>query len=286
MEYRRFGSTDMELSSMGLGGLLARFEGVKGHPPPEEKRAIYLRADELGVNLFDMGYGDEIHIPDELKGPSSQRYFSFKAKGGAPSAAELAGVVEGQLANLRREAIDILRIHHRSYTQEPGLAEAIQGLKEAGKVRALCLIRHYLADQEAYLEQGPVEQADADLVIYNYVCRWQQRGIGQAQRAGKGVLVMKVLGGQWLDWADKTRPDWVGADDEELVRRAPLGEAMRSNLPLVHPVSVGPWHRLDPEGGRPTTDRALQWVLGNEGVSSALVAVASVAELEELLGAG
>ena len=55
VEYRRFGQTDMELSTIGLGGLLARYEGVNGHPPPEEKRRIYLRAAELGVNLFDMG---------------------------------------------------------------------------------------------------------------------------------------------------------------------------------------------------------------------------------------
>ena len=52
---------------LGLGGLLARYEGALGHPPPEEKRRIYLRAAELGINLFDMGYGDEVHIP-ELEG--------------------------------------------------------------------------------------------------------------------------------------------------------------------------------------------------------------------------
>ena len=283
MEYRRFGRTDMLLSTMGLGGLLARFEGVKGHPPPEEKRAIYLRADELGVNLFDMGYGDEVHIPAELKGPSPRRFFSLKAKGGAPSPGELEEVVDGHLTNIRREAIDILRIHHRNYIEEPGLPEAIARLKKAGKVRALCLIRHYLADQEAYLERGPLDDADADLVIYNYVCRWQEGGIERGRQAGKGVLIMKVLGGQWLDWADKTRPDWVGAHADELVRRAPLGESIRAQLPLVHPVSVGPWHRLAAGPGRPRTGQALQWVLGNEGVSSALVAVASVAELEEVL---
>ena len=58
MELRAFGSTDLWLSVMGLGGLLTRCEGVSGHPPPEGKRRIYLRAAELGINLFDMGYGD------------------------------------------------------------------------------------------------------------------------------------------------------------------------------------------------------------------------------------
>ena len=34
MEYRRFGKTDMELSTIALGGLLAHYEGFSGHPPP------------------------------------------------------------------------------------------------------------------------------------------------------------------------------------------------------------------------------------------------------------
>lgn len=79
MEYRRFGQTGMRLSVVGLGGLLAHYEGVCGHPSPEEKRRIYLRANELGINLFDMGYGDKVHIPEELKGNKEGRYFSLKA---------------------------------------------------------------------------------------------------------------------------------------------------------------------------------------------------------------
>ncbi len=34
MEYRRFGRTDLELSTIALGGLLAHYEGFVGHPPP------------------------------------------------------------------------------------------------------------------------------------------------------------------------------------------------------------------------------------------------------------
>ena len=50
-----------------------------------------------------MGYGDEVYIPDELKGPDDERYFSLKAKGGAPGAGELEAIVDDNLRNLRRE---------------------------------------------------------------------------------------------------------------------------------------------------------------------------------------
>jgi aryl-alcohol dehydrogenase-like predicted oxidoreductase len=283
MEYRQFGQTGMRLSVIGLGGLLARYEGACGHPPPEEKHAIYLRAAELGINLFDMGYGDEVHIPDELKGNAENRYFSLKV--GAPRAGDLEGLVDKHLLNLRRDAIDILRVHQYAYLQDEPLAERIAALKQQGKVRALCLIRHYQTDQKAYAEDGPEADADADLVIYNYVCRWQEPGIRQSGKAGKGVLIMKALGGQWIGWNDQTRTDWTYATKETVIQLAPRGEAMRPDLELVYPIVAGPWYKLARAGELiPRTERAIQWVLVNRGVSSVLVAVASVEELEEALG--
>ncbi len=283
MEYRKFGKIGIKLSIMGLGGLLAHYEGVCGHPPPDEKRRIYLRAAELGINLFDMGYGDEIHIPEELKGPGENRHFSLKV--GAPRAEDLEGLVEKHLRNISRDTIDILRVHHYAYVQDNQLAERIVDLRRVGKVRSLCLIRHFRADQEAYTERGPEPEADADLVIYNYVCRWQAPGIELSAQAGKGVLIMKALGSQWLSWEDKTRTDWTQATKETIVKLSPRGEGIRSDLDLAHPIMAGPWRELaDPGEDIPRTARALRWVLENKGVNSVLVAVASVKELEETLG--
>ena len=72
MEYREFGQKGMRLSVVALGGLLAHYwEGESMHPPPEEKRRIYLRAAELGINLFDMGYGDEVQRGSSIKALAS-----------------------------------------------------------------------------------------------------------------------------------------------------------------------------------------------------------------------
>lgn len=283
MERRRYGTTDLRLSVLGLGGLLARYEAVQGHPPPEVKRSIYLRAAQLGINLFDTGYGDEVHIPDELKGPDDERYFSLKV--GAPDPATLAAVVERHLRHLRRERIDILRVHHGAWRERADLRDAIDALRAAGKVRTLCLIRHYAADQQAYAGTGPEPQAEGDLVIYNYVCRGQESGLVRARAMGKGVLIMKALGGQWLPWEAQTRTDWSRAGAEEIVRLAPRGEGMRADLDLVHPIVNGPWHELCQPGETvPPTHRAIRWVQGNPAVASVLVAFASVAELEEGVG--
>ena len=283
MEYREFGKTGMRLSTVGLGGLLAHYwEGEAGHPPPEEKRRIYLRAAESGINLFDMGYGDEVHIPEELKSPGENRYFSLKV--GGPPAEELEGIVDKHLANLRRDAIDILRVHHCSYVEDEKLAARIAGLKQAGKVRSLCLIRHFQEDQEAYAQRGPEKEADADLVIYNYVCRGQEPGIEQSAKAGKGVLIMKALGGQYLSWEHKIETNWTEETEEAIVRLSPLGERIRHELDLVYSFTAGPWRKLYGPGEHiPPTGPAVSWVLQNKNVTCALVAVASIPELEAVL---
>ena len=217
-----------------------------------------------------------------LKGYTQDRYFSLKV--GSPRAADLEGIVDKHLVNLRRDAIDILRVHYYAYMEDTRLRARIAALKQSGKVRSLCLIRHFQADQEAYAMRGPEREADADLVIYNYVCRGQAPGIEYATKAGKGVLVMKALGGQYLSWEHKNCTDWTEATEETLVQLSPLGESIRSELELVYSFTAGPWHELAEPGERMArTGAAVSWVLQNLAVSSTLVAVASVTELEAVL---
>ena len=95
---------------------------------------------------------------------------------------------------------------------------------------------------------------------------------------------MKALGGQYLSWQHKTGTDWTKATEETLVQLSPLGESMRSELPLVYSFTAGPWSELvESKEKISPTGKALSWVLENQGVSSVLVAVASVAELEAVL---
>ena len=166
------------------------------------------------------------------------------------------------------------------------LANRIVDLKQAGKVRSLCMIRHTLADQKAYAKHGPEPDSDADLVIYNYVCRWQETGLEQSHKMGQGVLIMKALGGQWISWLDKTQTDWQKTTPDEIIGLSPRGKGIRSELGLIYPIVAGPWHELSESGktGVPTS-KALSWVLKNKAVNSVLVAVASVDELEETLAA-
>ena len=60
---------------------------------------------------------------------------------------------------------------------------------------------------------------------------------------------------------------------------------MRRDIELVLPIVSGPWMELAGPGKEaPSTSRAIEWIQQNPGVSSVLVAVASVDELEEAVG--
>ena len=96
---------------------------------------------------------------------------------------------------------------------------------------------------------------------------------------------MKALGGGYLSWEDKARTDWTGGTLDTLVQVSPLGEEAVRGETLVYAFTAGPWHELaGPEERIPRTDAAVRWVLKNQTVSSVLVGVASVEELEETLG--
>ena len=140
-------------------------------------------------------------------------------------------------------------MHHPDYRESPGLAERIEELKQAGKVRSLCLIRHYLEGQRDYAANGPDPDADADLVIYNYVCRWQEPGLRKSLEAGTGVLIMKSLGGQWISWEDKAATDWEAADESRVIELSPRGrEYPRGAAPGISH-RPGPLARAGRAGG-------------------------------------
>ena len=171
MELRRFGSTDMELSVLGLGGLLARYEGALGHPPPEEKRRIYLRAAELGINLFDTAadYSDSEAILGRALTDTPRDQYFVATKFSPTTEADQGGSIiapqqviescERSLKRLRIEEIDVFQFHgvlpenYRECIDQ--LFPAAERLKTQGKIRFIGVTEAFIPDpQHAMLKQA------------------------------------------------------------------------------------------------------------------------------------
>ncbi len=150
MEYRSLGSTDLEVSSLGLGSaqLGIRYGADPVEPPPaSDSIRLLRRAAELGINYFDTApaYGDIEPVLGEALEPIRPRpvigtKLSISDQDGPFTGDELrnrlSASVDESLRKLRLECIDLMQIHSvlpPFVTDE--LLETMDGISNSGRVR-------------------------------------------------------------------------------------------------------------------------------------------------------
>ncbi len=261
----------------------------------ETKRAVG-RAVDLGINVFDTAdvysLGESERCLAAALGPRRHEAF-IVTKGGVrwelpPGAARarcwfdsspeyLRGALEGSLRRLDVAAIPLYLLH----APDPAVPlerslEAVLRLKDAGKIRAVGLsnfglpgIRRAaeLADIAAVqLRYNLLERApEAELLPW---CR--ERGIGVL---AYGPLAEGLLAGKY---SESSR---FGADD----RRSRLphfrGDAFRQNLARAARV-----RQVADAKAKSPVQVAVNWVLGNDAVTTAIVGIKTRAQVEDVAG--
>ena len=80
MKHREFGSTGIQAEHRRIGRVPRTLLGekIRSSAISGEASNLHLRAVASAINLFDTGYGDEVDIPEELKGHTKHCYFSLK----------------------------------------------------------------------------------------------------------------------------------------------------------------------------------------------------------------
>ncbi|MBA58159.1 MAG: aldo/keto reductase [Gammaproteobacteria bacterium] len=117
MEFKRFGSTDLEVSRVGLGcGGHSRLGLVNGGV--SQASSIVSHAMDLGINFFDTAriYGTEEIVGEALKGKRSECVISTKTlvmdrQGSFLSPDKIVGSLEKSLSRLRTDYVDIFNLH-------------------------------------------------------------------------------------------------------------------------------------------------------------------------------
>ena len=142
MELRQFGSTDMQVSPLGLGG------GRIGSAPDDEavERFLNLVLD-LGVNVIDTAacYGRSEERIGRFLSHRRDEFFVFTKCGHATD--DLPGEewspdlmersIERSLSRLQTDRVDLLQLHTCSedLLRRGDVIEVVQRAREAGKVR-------------------------------------------------------------------------------------------------------------------------------------------------------
>jgi L-galactose dehydrogenase/L-glyceraldehyde 3-phosphate reductase len=306
MEMRVYGRTGMQLSLLGfgcgaVGGLMVRGD------PRDQERAI-ARALAVGVNYFDTAvqYGDG--ESEKNLGRVLQNLKPANAVVGTkvrlPSAAfgRIAATVtqslDGSLARLRRERVDIFHLHN-AITENGGgealsvrqvlgeVVPAFERLRQQGKTRFLGLTA--IGDTQALHQVIDAGVFDSAQVVYNmlnpsaaealpdnYPAQDYGRLFDRTKAAGVGVIGIRVLAGGALSGSAERHP--IASPPPE-----PIGSAMSFDADVARARRLMP---LVAEGfAASLTEAATRFAIGHPAMGTILVGMATPQQFEAALAA-
>jgi aryl-alcohol dehydrogenase-like predicted oxidoreductase len=290
METRRLGSSDLEISPVGVG--TAPIGSGRDWPvwwgPQDEGEAIRAirHALDLGANWIDTapfyGWGRAEEIVARALEGRRDGTLLFTKCGTLPDESgsrmdlrpeTIRADLEASLRRLRTDHVDLLQFHDVDSTTpiEESWGELQQLIAEA-KVRYGGISNHPAEAIERALTVGPVVALQYE---YSLLSRGAEREIlPLAAEHGIGVLTWAPLASGFLTDGF----DLDSLDEDDFRRRHPFAALDLGPLRLALD-SVGEQH------GRSAAQVALAWVLAQPAVTGAIVGIRSEREAEQLPGA-
>lgn len=156
MQYRTFGNTDMQLSEVAFGAWAIGGTSF-GYVDKRDSLAALARAEHLGCNFVDTAavYGDSETILGEfLQGRRDQWLVATKFSGDKRG---MTAVVDEQLQRLKTDYIDFYQIHWAPGKKDHYLYDALNTLKQAGKVRYVGVSLYNVSDIDYVLRHTTID---------------------------------------------------------------------------------------------------------------------------------
>ena len=290
MERRQLGTTDLELTAVGVG--TAPIGSGRDWPvwwgPQDDVASIRAirHALDLGVNWIDTapfygwGRAEEI-VARALEGRRGDvlvftKCGTFPGETGSRmdlSPGSVRADLEASLRRLRTDRVDLLQVHDvdPSTPIEETWGE-LQRLAEEGKVRHCGISNHPVDLIERALAVGPVSALQYQ---YSLLHRAHERDvIPFARKRGIGVLSWSPLAAGFV--ADDFDLDSLDADD---FRRTHPFASLDLGLLRSTLASIGARHQ------RSAAQVALAWVLSQSAIAGAIVGIRGEGEADQLPGA-
>jgi aryl-alcohol dehydrogenase-like predicted oxidoreductase len=304
MQLREFGRTGMRLSVLGfgcgaVGGLM-----VRGDPADQERTVA--RAIAAGVNYFDTAvlYGNGAseqnlgRVLQRLKPADVVVGTKVRVPPGQSIADTLTTSLEGSLARLRRDRVDIFHLHN-PITQTGGgsalsvrqvLDEAVpafERLRRQGKIRFLGITAlgdttalHQVIDAGAFDSAQVVinmlNPSAAEELPANYPAQDYGRLFDSTSAAGVGVVGIRVLAGGALSGSAERHPIAGPAPE-------PIGSAMSYDADVARARRL---LALVKDGFAATlSEAATRFALSHSAMGTLLVGMATPQQFEDALAA-
>ncbi|HVJ21657.1 MAG TPA: aldo/keto reductase [Polyangiaceae bacterium] len=295
METRRLGTSDLELTVIGLGAWAIGGSGWEygwGAQDDRESVAAIRRALDHGINWIDtaaiygLGHSEEI-VARALDGIARRPYVFTKCglvcdARGAPernlSAASLRAECEASLRRLRVEVIDLYQVHWPN----PDIVEAwetLAALRREGKVRWIGVSNYSVAQMDAIRPIAPITSLQPP---YSLLDRSIEGGeLPYCREHQLGVIVYSPMGSGLLSGTmTAERVAALPADDWRRRNQEFQAPRLARNLALVDVLAeVGAAH------GRSAGEVAIAWTLRRSEVTGAIVGARSAAQVDGWVGA-
>ncbi|KAG9439901.1 hypothetical protein H6P81_020066 [Aristolochia fimbriata] len=280
LELRPLGNTGLNLSCVGFGA--SPLGNVFGQVSEEDAIASVREAFRLGINFFDTSpyYGgtlSETVLGKTLQALGVRRdQFIVSTKCGRYvegfdfSAERVTRSVEESLARLKLDYVDILQCHDIEFGSLDQIVNetipALQKLKEAGKIRFIGITGLPLNIFTYVLDRVPPGSVDAILSYCHYSLNDSalEDLLPYLESKGVGVISASPLAMGLL--TENGPPEWHPASAELKIACQSAGQLCK-------------------EKGKNISKIALQYSLANKAISSVLVGMNSVKQVEENVAA-
>jgi aryl-alcohol dehydrogenase-like predicted oxidoreductase len=304
MQFRTFGRTGMQVSALGFGCGAVGGIMVRGDPADQER--LVARAIDVGVNYFDTAvlYGDGEsernlgRVLQKLKPANAIVGTKVRLPPGEAIAGAIAASLEGSLARLHLDRVDIFHLHN-PITEAGGgstvsarqvldeVVPAFQRLRQQGKIRFLGISA--VGDTAALRQTIDSGAFDSAQIVYNmlnpsagetlpknYPAQDYGRLFDSTQAAGVGVVGIRVLAGGALSGSTERHPIASPAPE-------PIGSAMSYDADVERARRLMP---LIKEGFcESLTEAATRFALSHPAMGTILVGMATPQQFEDALAA-
>jgi predicted aldo/keto reductase-like oxidoreductase len=186
--YRTLGKTGLKVTSVGFGCMIT------------SDGSVVERAADIGITYFDTARGyqggnNERMVGAALKRKRKDVVLSTKTHAGTKD--DALRDLDTSLKELGTDFVDVWYLHAKGTPSEvtSDLIEAQQVAKKAGKIRFAGVSTHGgQRELLPWLATNP--NVDVILTAYNFTMEpFMNSVIDQAEKAGKGIVAMKVMAG-------------------------------------------------------------------------------------------
>lgn len=282
LELRPLGNTGLKLSCVGFGA--SPLGNVFGPVSEHDANASVLQAFRLGINFFDTSpfYGGTLSekvLGKALKAlgvPRDEYIVSTKcgryAEGFDFSAERVTKSIDESLARLQLDYVDILQCHDIEFGSLDQIVEetipALQKLKEAGKIRFIGITGLPLDIFTYVVDRVPPGTVDVILSYCHYSINDStlEDLIPYLKSKGIGVISASPLAMGLL--TESGPPEWHPASAEIKLQSVCRAAAAYCK-----------------EKGKNISKLAMQYSLSNKDISSVLVGMNSIIQVEENVAA-